>query len=245
MNILVTGANGFVGRVLCEQLLTEGHRVSGTVWEGDTPDASRAADGIRVFRVNSILTAPWPEILRDIDAVVHLAGRVHVMGEEHHDHYPKYYESNVLGTRTLAAACVTAGIKRLVFASTIKINGENNGTCKLDETSAVSPSGPYAQSKWEAEQNLREIEASDGLGVTILRIPLVYGPGVRANFFKLLRLIDKGMPLPFGGIDNRRSMIYVGNLADAIAECLGNEDAKGHTFLVADVRIYRHLSLLS
>jgi nucleoside-diphosphate-sugar epimerase len=174
----------------------------------------------------------WSAALIDIDVVVHLAARVNQMGEIGSDSLAAHRRTNVLGTARLAAAAAEAGVRRLVFVSTVKVNGEGQ-PLPYRESDPPMPSDAYAISKWEAEEALRD-DVRLHLGrVVILRPPLVYGPGVRANFLRLVRLVARHIPLPFGTVENRRSLIYVGNLADAVVRCVAAQTA-GSTYLVSD-----------
>lgn len=159
------------------------------------------------------------------------------------DPLAEFRRVNTEGTLNLARQAVEAGVQRMVFVSTIKVNGEGiflgqKGEGErwkgYSEGSVPAPSDPYAISKWEAEQGLSEISSATGLEVVILRVPLVYGPGVKANFLRLLHLVHTGLPLPFGRVDNRRSLLFVGNLVHAIALCISHPDAANQTFLVCD-----------
>jgi nucleoside-diphosphate-sugar epimerase len=226
MRVLVTGANGFVGRSLCGCLNTHGHvvvpavrRVSGLVGETVVGCFDGATD--------------WTSVLEACDVVVHLAARVHVMNDRVQDPLVLYRATNTDATLNLARQAVAAGVKRFVFISSIKVNGEGR-ELPYSEFDLPSPQDAYAISKWEAEQGLRAIESSTGMQVVILRPPLVYGPGVGANFLRLMRSVERGLPLPFGRVDNRRSLLYLGNFTDAIRVCLDHPAAAGQTFLLSD-----------
>jgi len=178
-------------------------------------------------------TTDWREALHGVHAVVHLAARVHVMRDVAADPLAQYRAVNVDGTLNLARQAAAAGVRRFVFISSIKVNGEERAAA-YTEADTPAPEDAYALSKWEAEQGLRQIAAQTGLEVVILRPPLVYGPGVGANFLALMHAVARGIPLPLGAIDNRRSLIFVGNLADAILCCLEHPAAAGKTFLISD-----------
>ena len=229
MKVLVTGASGFVGHVVCDTLLhTE-------------PAAYSIVPAVRVPRglpgecvVGEIDgQTDWRKALHGVHAVVHLAARVHVMTDRAVDPLAAFCAINTEGTVNLARQCAAAGVRRFVFVSSIKAHGEERAT-PYTEADTPAPEDAYAISKWKAEQGLWQIAAQTGLEVVILRPPLVYGPGVGANFLALMRAVSRGMPLPLGAIDNRRSLIYVGNLADAILRCLEHPAAAGKTFLVRD-----------
>lgn len=226
--VLITGASGFVGRALCNTLRQPGLAAHSVV------PAVRVAHGLLGEKVIGEIngSTDWRAALTGMDAVVHLAARVHVMRDAAADPLAAYRAVNVEGTLHLARQAA-AGVRRFVFVSSIKVNGEERATA-YTEADTPAPEDAYALSKWEAEQGLRQIAAATGLEVVILRPPLVYGPGVGANFLALLRAVARGMPLPLGAINNQRSLIYVGNLADAIVRCLEHPAAAGKTFMVSD-----------
>ncbi len=231
MKILVTGANGFVGEVLCRKLVERGFEAKGAVRSAHIP----LAPGVEKIVAGSIdSSTDWSSALKGIDCVIHLAARVHVMKEESPDPLAEFRRVNAEGTRRLALAAAERGVKRLVYVSSIKVNGEATKGEPCSEQVAPNPQDPYALSKWEAEQSLLEISRETGLEIVILRPPLVYGPGVGGNFIRMLEWIKKGIPLPLGSVKNRRSMIHVENLADALILCSTHPDAKNETFLVSD-----------
>jgi nucleoside-diphosphate-sugar epimerase len=243
--ILVTGPDGFVGTRVCRVLLERGFEVSGAQWR-----TAPLPEGCRSVVVGDIgPDTDWQAALPGADVVVHLAARVHVMRDSAANPLAAFRTVNADGTRRLAQCAARAGVKRFVFLSTVKVHGEETGgavpadavertaaSSKLvfTEADAPAPEDPYAVSKWEAEQALRIIEADTGLGVTILRPPLIYGPGVKANFRKLAELVARGVPLPLGCVKNARSLIGLSNVADAIAACVEQDKAAGKTYLVSD-----------
>ena len=232
MNILVTGATGFVGHCLCKKLLAEGWTVRGTL----LPDETLAAlpPDVEPALVEPLgPDTPWQHALTGVDTVVHLAARVHIMDDPASDPFTEFRKVNTEGTVRLAAEAARCGVKRLVFISSIKVNGEETDTPYTEESPA-KPADPYGISKWEAEQALRQIETKTGLEVVIVRPTLLYGPGVKANFLKMMQTIQCGIPLPFASITNQRSLLYVGNLADALATCVTHPAAAGKTYLVSD-----------
>ncbi len=231
-NILITGALGFVGRALITRLRADGHRLSGT-----TRDAARRAGAQDIPRHR---VPPFDGdvdcsgIVAGADMVIHLAARVHVMKERASDPLTLFRQANRDGTRALAQASAEAGVKRFIFVSTVKVLGEVSSQGPLTDTTAPAPQDAYGISKLEGEQALAVIAAGSDMEAVILRPPLVHGPGVGGNLATLLGALRRGIPLPFGVIQNRRSLIHVDNLADAIAACLTHPGAAGECFLVSD-----------
>ena len=231
MKILTTGANGFVGQPLCTELLRQGHSVRAAVRAANT-----LAKNAEVAAIGAIDGATnWIDTLRSVDVVIHLAARVHVMKDASADPLAEFLKVNLHGTVNLAQQAARAGVRRLVFVSSIKVNGEQTGeTAPFTESDKPNPQDPYAISKWQAEQALQRIARETGLEVVIVRPPLVYGPGVKGNFISLVSAIDKGLPLPLKGANNTRSLVYVGNLVDALITCATHPAATGQTYLVSD-----------
>jgi nucleoside-diphosphate-sugar epimerase len=229
--VLVTGASGFVGRYMCEEMLRQGWQVRGAV-----RSSAQLPDGAEVVAVGNIDgDTDWMNVLRGVDAVIHLAARVHVMNDTAVDPLAEFLRVNLYGTSNLAQQAARDGVRRLVYVSSIKVNGEQTTeTQPFAESDEPNPQGPYAISKWRAEQDLQRIAQETGLEVVIMRPPLVYGPGVKGNFISLLAAIDKGIPLPLVGANNARSLVYVGNLADALIACATHPAAAGQTYLVSD-----------
>jgi len=233
--VLATGADGYVGRALCMRLQQQRCPVREAVRRATSASVSPAADLRDVVVVGDISRGTeWRPVLQSVDAVVHLAARTHVLHDRAADPLAEYRRINVEGTRRLATAAAAAGVRRFVFLSSIKVNGEQTTGRPYTEDDLPRPEDAYGVSKWEAEQALHEIAAKTGLDVVILRPPLVYGPGVKANFLRLMQLVARGVPLPLGAVENRRSMVYLGNLVDAIRVCLEAPAAKGRTYLVSD-----------
>ncbi|MDB5866693.1 MAG: NAD-dependent dehydratase [Betaproteobacteria bacterium] len=229
--ILVTGANGFVGRALCAELARRGHEVVAAVRD------ARHAAGLpgRTVEVGTLRPdTDWSAALEGVDVVVHLAARVHVMKENASDPLAAFRALNVAATQRLADAAAAARVKRFVYVSSIKVNGESTHELPFTEADRADPQDPYGLSKWEAEQALWMIARAGSLELTIVRPPLVYGPGVGGNFLRLMHWVQRGIPLPLGSIKNRRSMIYNDNLASALVACATHPAAAGHTFLVSD-----------
>lgn len=230
--ILVTGATGFVGRSLCEKLLFNDFDLRGTVWTAEPPTNLQA--GVQAASIESIgPETDWSVALSGVETVIHLAARVHVMDEICGDPLTAYRLVNVAGTESLARQAAVQGVKRLVFLSSVKVHGEETGIPYTEQLSPA-PQDPYGVSKLEAEKVLHNIGAETGLEVVIIRPPLIYGPGVKANFLNLLKIVDKGLPLPLASITNARSLLYLGNLIDAIVRCIDHPQAAGQVFLVSD-----------
>jgi len=234
--VLVTGADGFVGRAVCRRLLEAGYSTcaglrSGTPW----PALQATTPGLIEFAVIGDLGAN-PNLhgaLENLAVVVHLAARVHIMHDTAVHALEEYRRVNVHGTEALARAAAEQGVRRMVFVSTAKVNGESTSGRPFTEGYPPDPEDPYAVSKCEAEEALRSVAAKTGLEVAIIRPPLVYGPGVRANFLRLMRLVERGIPLPLPDT-NRRSLIGVENLADFLALCASHPGAANQTFMVSD-----------
>jgi nucleoside-diphosphate-sugar epimerase len=229
--ILVTGANGFIGRRLCSELAQQGH----TIRAGVRDEARGAGLPFPMVTIGGIGEAmDWTSALQGVETVIHLAARVHVMRDISADPLEAFRAINVRATAALARAAAAQGVKRLVFVSSIKVNGEATAGRPFSEHEPARPVDPYGISKWEAERALWRVADETGLEVTIVRPPLVYGPGVGGNFLRLLKLVQRGIPLPFGAIENRRSMIYNGNFAYALIACATHANAAGKTYLVSD-----------
>ena len=237
MRILITGSDGFVGRTVCRRLLESGLTPraglrNASLW----PALREATAGLDEFAVIGDIAAN-PDLrsaLEDVSAVVHLAARVHVINDTALNPLHEFQRVNVGGTAALARAAAAEGVRRFVFVSTVKVNGESTAGRPFTEGDLPAPQDPYAVSKWEAEEALRCVSAETGLEVAIIRPPLVYGPGVRANFLRLMGLVKRGLPLPLPDTNNRRSLIGVENLADCLVRCVTHPEAANHTFMVSD-----------
>ena len=230
--VLITGANGFVGSALVSRLLSENVELNVAV---------RRNTGCfpcwgRVFEIGDVFSGTnWDSALNGVDIVVHTAARVHIMADESDDPLSEFRSVNVEGTLSLARQAAAAGVRRFVFVSSIKVNGESTEAGRPFTTDDLpAPVDPYGISKMEAEQGLREIGAKAGMEVVIIRPPLVYGPGVKANFLTMMRWLRKGAPLPLGAINNSRSFVALGNLVDLVVACLDHPSAANQTFLVSD-----------
>lgn len=226
--ILVTGASGFVGRALCEAL-TAGGRIPRIAVRAASPGFPEA---ISVGEVGP--ETDWRAALDGVRCVVHLVARTHVLRETATDPLSECRRINVQGAERLARAAAAQGVRRLVFMSSIKVNGERTRERPYDEDDVPAPEDAYGASKLEAEQALARISVQTGLEVVILRPPLVYGPGVKGNFLRLMDIVARGSPLPLASVANRRSLIYAGNLASAIVCALDAPQAAGRTYLLSD-----------
>lgn len=229
--VLVTGANGFVGRALCAEAVTRNWNVRGTA--RSHRDLPNMIEGFVIGGINGIMN--WRDVLANRDIVVHLAARVHVMQEVIADPLAEFRRVNVEGTLNLARQAALAGVRRFVYVSSIKVNGEaTRFVSPFLADDAPAPLDAYGVSKMEAEQGLREIALRTSMEVVIIRPPLVYGPGVKANFATMMRLLWRGVPLPLGAIHNQRSLVALDNLVDLIMTCVTHPAAAGQTFLVSD-----------
>lgn len=233
VKIVVTGATGFVGSALVGMLRTL-PQFEVLAWVRKTP--VHAVSGVQYLQQGDLSTdASWQKGLAGVDVLVHAAARVHVMNDTATDPLTEFRRVNVQGTLNLARQAAAAGVRRFVFISSIKVNGEATA---LDQPffadDVPAPLDPYGVSKWEAELGLRDIAVQTGMEVVIIRPPLVYGPGVQANFQAMMRWLPRGIPLPLGAIDNRRSLVSLGNLVDLIVTCIDHLAAANQTFLVSD-----------
>jgi len=231
LSFLVTGANGFVGRPLCVELFQQGYAVRAAV---------RSAN-VRIDDYEQAIVGPidsrtdWSAVLRGVNVVIHLAARVHVMKDTAIDALAEFRRVNVEGTLNLARQAVEAGVQRFIFISSIKVNGESTllGQPYTPEDQPA-PVDPYGISKREAEDALRQLARETGMEVVIIRPPLIYGPGVKANFQSMMCWLDKGIPLPLGAIYNRRSLVALDNLIDLIVTCIHHPAAANQIFIASD-----------
>jgi nucleoside-diphosphate-sugar epimerase len=231
--LLVTGASGFVGRAVCERALELGLKVRGS--HRSLKSQPLVPAGVQKIQIASVDgNTDWSSALVGVDVVIHLAGRVHFTEIAGRDSLAIYREVNTAGTERLARMAVTAGVRRFVYVSSIKVNGEQSSKGSFTAADAPRPEDAYAISKWESEQTLYRVGTESGLEIVVLRPPLVYGRGVGANFSRLLHLVQRCVPLPFASVSNRRSLIYVKNLADAVITSATHLRATGQTFLVSD-----------
>ena len=228
--ISVTGANGFVGRSLCDQLQSRGFTVRRLV----RSSSENYDEEIEVGSINA--DTDWSAALVGVNTVIHCAARVHVMNDESADPLFEFRQVNVDGALNLALQAVKAGVRRLVFISSIKVNGELTDLDHPFTADQISvPSDPYGVSKYEAEIGLMALSEETGMEVVIIRSPLVYGPGVKANFLSVMNWLQRGLPLPLGSItENRRSFVFIDNLVSMIIACINHPAAANQTFLVSD-----------
>lgn len=231
MRVLVTGANGFLGRTVCEALVRGGHSVTAAV---RSPARAAGLPGTPVPIGDLADTTDWREALTDAGAVIHCAARVHVMRETARDPLAEFRSINVGATERLARAAAAGGVRRFLYVSSIKVNGEATDGAPFTAGDPAQPLDPYGISKHEAEQALWAIARETGLEVTVLRPPLVYGPGVGGNFQRLIKLVRSGAPLPLASVRNRRSMIYSRNFADLLVRLVADARGVGKTYVVAD-----------
>ena len=220
--VLVTGATGFVGRHLCGKLSDSGYRVRAALRSAVAVPAG-VAESVVVGNISS--QTDWSAALQDVDYVVHAAA----------GHEPDLHdETNALGTQILVAASARAQVSRFIFLSSVRVNGEESGDGAYTSFDAPDPKDAYGKSKWQAEQFVLQVCATSAMEYAVVRPPLVYGAGVRANFLRLMRCIDRGYPLPFGVIRNQRSFVSVWNLADLIESTLRHPAAANRTWMVSD-----------
>ena len=234
--VLVTGANGFVGSALCRLLHDSGCAVRGGIRDlANCPPQDRSQrHGIDWVVLHD--RSPDREMQQALDgvkAVIHLAARVHVMVDRAADPLGEFRRVNTDWTERLARAAARQGVRRFVLMSSIKVHGEGS-TVPFTEQDVPNPQDPYGISKWEAEQALAAVSSETGLEMVVVRSPLVYGPGVGGNFLQLLKILRRGVPLPLALVNNRRSLIYRGNLVDALIHCAQDTRAAGRTYLVSD-----------
>ena len=234
--LLVTGANGFIGKALCLEAVNRRCAVRGITRAAyDFSSSGKNIDIENISLGDIDANTDWNSALLNCDAVIHLAARVHVMREGADDPLSEFRRVNTAATEHLARCAAARGVRRLVYVSSIGVNGlVTDGTTKFSEEDNTNPHNAYALSKWEAEQALQRVASETGLEVVILRPPLVYGAGAPGNFAQMLRLVDLGVPLPLANIKNKRDLLYVGNLVDALMMCATHPAAANNTYLVSD-----------
>ena len=228
--VLVTGATGFVGAALCDALVRSGYRVRAVA-----RDISRVPESVseRVAMEDLGKSNQWGDALDGVDSVIHLAARTHILGDSPANS-ELYNEANARGTLNLATQAANAGVRRFIFLSSIKVNGEATTTQSFTAADQPQPRDAYGKSKREAEKHVLAVSERSKMEIAIVRSPMVYGPGVKANFLRLMRLVDKERVLPLGSIDNRRSLASVWNLVDFLLLMLVNPTVPRRILLVAD-----------
>jgi nucleoside-diphosphate-sugar epimerase len=236
MTTLVTGATGFLGGALVRRLAGGGDPVRAAVRDTGSPAAAALrAVGVDCVEVGDIGPATsWSAALGGVRTVVHCAARVHQLRDTADDPLTEFRRVNTVGTLHLADAAMDAGVSRMVFVSTIGVNGSETSRGAFGPSSPIVPNGPYALSKWEAEQGLSTRAASGGPEVVVVRPPLIYGPQAPGNFDVLVRAVRKGLPLPLGSVRNLRSFAAVDNVADLLRVCIDHPEAAGRVFYVSD-----------
>ncbi len=232
-NLLVTGGTGFIGRRLVKALVTEGWNVRVSLRQKLFKDYPEGVEPVAVGEING--STDWQAALQGIHSVIHLAGRAHVLNDDPKTAPAKFDQINTEGTANLADQCDRFGIKHFIFLSSLHAMGTTRSEC-LTELSDCQPDTAYGQSKLRAERAIAQLTQRSQMQHTIIRPPLVYGPENLGNMERLLKLIDRGLPLPLGSVGNQRSFIYIENLVNAIMACLEHPQALGQTFLVSDGR---------
>lgn len=229
--ILLTGASGFVGGRLVERLVQSGFPVVAALRD---PGNCCLVSAPTVVVGDLLPCTDWAEALSSVNVVIHAAARVHVMNERAADPLGEFRRANVEGTLQLARQAAKAGVRRFIFISSIKVNGEGTGNDPYAADEPPTPLDPYGISKMEAEQGLRSLASDTDMEVVIIRPVLVYGPGVKANFRSMMNWLNKGVPLPLGAVQNKRSLVALDNLVDLIVTCIDHPAAANQTFLVSD-----------
>lgn len=231
MNILLTGATGFLGSVLVRALSRRKDMSLAVALRTQKPSLCSTTHVVGECSADT----GWSAALAGQQVVIHAAARAHIMKDEVPDPLAEYRRVNVDGTLNLARQAAAAGVKRFIFISSIKVNGEATALGRPFTANAVSaPEDPYGISKLEAEQGLMQLAAETGMEVVIIRPPLVYGPGVKGNFASMIKLVEKGIPLPLGAVGNKRSLVGVDNLVDLIIRCIAHPAAANQVFLAGD-----------
>ncbi len=232
MNVLVTGATGFVGGAVVCKLIDDG---SDAVRAAVRQLSDKLPDAVAQLCVGDLAAGTsYTQALQGVDVVIHAAARVHVMSDDATDPLTEFRKVNVDGTLNLARQAARAGVKRFIFISSIKVNGEETGNQPFRPDDNIDTKDPYGLSKWEAEQGLFKLAEETGMEVVVIRPPLIYGPGVKANFEKMIGWVNKGVPLPLGSVHNQRSLLALDNLVSFILHCMYHPNAANEVFLIAD-----------
>jgi nucleoside-diphosphate-sugar epimerase len=241
MKVLVTGASGFVGRALVDSFENSDIEVVAST-RSDVKAFNKSVK--KVITGNLSASQNWVNALSGVDVVIHLAARVHQMKSSEREALDVYREENVDATINLAKQSISQGVKRFIFMSTVKVNGEFTDSTAYSEIDEPCPEGAYAVSKYESEQALINLAAHSEMEITIIRPPLIYGPGVKGNFDLLIKAVKKRVPIPFKGIDNKRSLIGLSNLIDFIHLVMEDDRAKNEVYLIADVTTYSSYEMI-
>jgi len=242
-NILLTGSTGFVGRQVLLRLVADNFQVQASIRNNN----AGLPGAVNRHQVGDLLpNTNWQAALKGVDCVIHAAARVHVMNDQAPDSLAAFREVNVSGTLNLARQAAQEGVKRFIFISSIKVNGEGTPQgVAFKPADQAAPMDSYGASKLEAENALMSIGTETGMEIVIIRPPLVYGSGVKGNFLSLLKLAGTSLPLPLGAVNNNRSMVYLGNLVDLIVTCIGHPNAANQLFLASDCHDISTTQLLS
>lgn len=240
-SVLVTGANGFIGRAVSVELIRNNYDIRCVVRK------PFQLEGAKILTIPSLAEQfNWSDLLNGVECVIHTAARVHIHNEKATNPLEEFRKVNVEGTLNLARQAANSGVKRFIFLSSVKVNGEvsePNSPFKVEDS--PNPQDDYGLSKYEAEQGLFLIGQKSGMEIVVIRPPLVYGPGVKANFASMMNILQRGIPLPFGAIKNKRSMVFIDNLVSLIQLCIGHPLARDHIFFVSDGNDISTTELLS
>jgi len=232
MKVLVTGASGFVGSAVVHQLSmhTDKHTVAAVRRKSEGRPQNYQETVVGDLNAST----DYSDVFEGVNVVIHAAARVHVMSDDASDPLTEFRKLNVDGTLNLARQAAQAGVKRFIFISSIKVNGERTQSKPFTPNDVISTNDPYGLSKWEAEQGLFALAEETGMEVIVIRPPLIYGPGVKANFLKMIQWVQKSVPLPLGAVANKRSLIALDNLVSFIIHCIDHPKAANEVFLVSD-----------
>jgi nucleoside-diphosphate-sugar epimerase len=233
--VLVTGANGFIGRHVCIFLVEQGWMVYGAVRRSVVPSLPQGTQPVIIRNPNA--KADWEAALQSVNSVIHLIGRAHVLREKAPNPLAEFHKVNVEITQRLLEGCAEQDIRRFIFLSSIAVVGQDTNGQPYTERTPCHPNTPYGITKLEAERRILVAAKEIGLEAAILRAPMIYGPGAKGNVLRLLRIMDRGIPIPFARVSNTRSVLYVGNLISAIDKCLKAPLATGEIFNVADTEV--------
>lgn len=232
MRVLVTGASGFVGKALCKELANRGFDIVAVT---RTRDAGLSEIACKLIMADlADINDEIQSTLQQVDVLIHVAGRAHIIKEQSKNPYQEYAKINIEATKNLAQKAASTGVKRFIFISSVKVNGEATLNQPFDEATVPNPEDDYGKTKYEAEKELKLIATNSNMEIVIIRPPLIYGRGVKANLKNLIKVCQSKLPLPFGAIDNKRSMVYIENLVDFMITCISHPKAANETFLISD-----------